>query len=300
MVVINGIIDQWRVPVGKLIRLRDYDPSWSGDTALPKDERKKYAKNVLSQDVSKLAKAQDLLYAANRWSILIILQAMDAGGKDSTIKHVMSGVNPQGCQVFSFKHPSAEELDHTFFWRYAKALPERGRIGIFNRSYFEEVLVVRVHPELVKAQRIPDLKIDDDLWADRFADINAFERHLTHNGTVILKFFLHISKDEQRKRLVKRLKDQTKQWKYSSSDIAERAFWSDYMSAYEKAISATSTKWAPWHIIPADHKWVSRSLVARIVTDAIESLHLDYPEISDSQRESIIEAKKLLETEKAD
>ena len=203
-------IDQWRVPPNKTIRLKDYDAGWSGDSDLPKADRKQFAQNVLSQDVSRLAEAQHRLYAANSWSILIILQAMDAAGKDSTIKHVMSGINPQGCQVVSFKHPSAEELDHNFLWRYAKALPERGRIGIFNRSYFEEVLVVRVHPELVNAQGIPNVKIDDDFWADRFADINAFERHLTRNGTVILKFFLHISQDEQRKRLIKRLKDPAK------------------------------------------------------------------------------------------
>jgi PPK2 family polyphosphate:nucleotide phosphotransferase len=295
MLPTNDIIDQWRVPHGERIYLKDYDPSWSGDPALPKSERKKYAETVLSQDVSKLAEAQDLLYVANRWSILMILQAMDAAGKDSTIKHVMSGVNPQGCQVYSFKHPSPEELAHTFFWRYAKALPERGHIGIFNRSYFEEVLVVRVHPELVTA---PDIKVNDDLWSDRFTDINAFERHVTRNGTVILKFFLHISKDEQRKRLIKRLKDPKKHWKFSSADIAERAFWDDYMRAYEQAISATSTKWAPWHIIPADHKWVSRALVARILTNAIESLDLHYPEISDLQRAAIAEGKKQLETEK--
>jgi PPK2 family polyphosphate:nucleotide phosphotransferase len=296
MLPTNDIIDQWRVPHGKRIYLKDYDPSWSGDPALPKFERKKYAETVLSQDVSKLAEAQDLLYVANRWSILMILQAMDAAGKDGTIKHVMSGVNPQGCQVYSFKHPSPEELAHTFFWRYAKALPERGHIGIFNRSYFEEVLVVRVHPELVTA---PDIKVNDDLWSDRFTDINAFERHVTRNGTVILKFFLHISKDEQRKRLIKRLKDPKKHWKFSAADIAERAFWGDYMRAYEQAISATSTKWAPWHIIPADHKWVSRALVARILTNAIESLDLHYPEISDIQRAAIAEGKRQLETEKS-
>ena len=227
-------IDQWRVPPNKTIRLKDYDSGWSGDPDLPKADRKQFAQTVLSQDVSRLAQAQHRLYAANRWSILIILQAMDAAGKDSTIKHVMSGINPQGCQVVSFKHPSAEELDHNFLWRYAKALPERGRIGIFNRSYFEEVLVVRVHPELVKAEGIPDTKIDDDFWADRFADINAFERHLTRNGTVILKFFLHISQDEQRKRLIKRLKDPAKRWKFSPADITERAFWNDYMKAYEE------------------------------------------------------------------
>ena len=259
MPAIEDLIDQWRIPPQKKICLANYNPDWSGDPDLPKAERKQFAANVLTQDVSKLAEAQDRLYAANRWSILIVLQAMDAAGKDGTIKHVMSGVNPQGCQVFSFKHPSAEELDHNFLWRYAKALPERGRIGIFNRSYFEEVLVVRVHPELVNAEQVPGVKINDDFWADRFADINAFERHLSRNGTLILKFFLHISKDEQRKRLLKRLKDPKKHWKFAPGDLAERAFWNDYMMAYEQAISATSTKWAPWHIIPADHKWVSRA-----------------------------------------
>jgi PPK2 family polyphosphate:nucleotide phosphotransferase len=294
----DDFIDQWRVPAGKTIRLKDYDPTWSGDANLPKAERKQFAQNVLTQDVSKLAEAQDRLYAADSWSILIILQAMDAAGKDSTIKHVMSGINPQGCQVFSFKHPSAEELDHNFLWRYAKALPERGRIGIFNRSYFEEVLVVRVHPELVNAEHVPNAQIDGEFWADRFADINTFERHLTRNGTIILKFFLHLSKDEQRKRLLKRLKDTAKQWKFSAADIAERAFWDDYMKAYEEAISATSTKWAPWHIIPADHKWVSRALVARFVTTAIEALNPQYPEVSDAQRAAINEAKKQLQAEK--
>jgi len=300
MTTSDDIIDLWRVPHGKSIKLKDYDPAWAGDPKLPKAERKEFTEKALSQDVSALAEAQERLFVADRWSILIILQAMDAAGKDGTIKHVMSGVNPQGCQVYSFKHPSAEELDHNFFWRYAKALPERGRIGIFNRSYYEEVLVVRVHPELVVAQRVPDVKIDDDFWADRFADINAFERHLTRNGTVILKFFLHISKDEQRKRLLKRLKDPKKYWKFSAADINERAFWDDYMKAFEQALSATSTKWAPWHIIPADHKWVSRAMVARIVTTAIESLDLQYPEVPDVQRAAIAEAKKQLEAEKED
>jgi PPK2 family polyphosphate:nucleotide phosphotransferase len=220
---------------------------------------------------------------------------MDAAGKDSTIKHVMSGVNPQGCEVTSFKHPSAEELDHNFLWRYARRTPERGRIGIFNRSYYEEVLVVRVHPELVQAERIPGGKLDEDFWADRFAYINAFERHLTRNGTVILKFFLHISKAEQRKRFLKRLDDPRKHWKFSPADLTERGFWDDYMKAYEEAIGATSTKWAPWYIIPADHKWVSRALVARIVIDALESLDLRYPEVTDAQRSIIEEARKQLE-----
>jgi PPK2 family polyphosphate:nucleotide phosphotransferase len=295
----DDLIDQWQVPHGKSIKLKDYDPAWCGDPSLPKAERKRFAEEVLTQDVSALAVAQDRLYASDTWSILIVLQAMDAAGKDGTIKHVMSGVNPQGCEVHSFKHPSAEELDHNFLWRYARRVPERGRIGIFNRSYFEEVLVVRVHPELVQAERIPGARLDDDFWADRYADINAFERHLTRNGTVILKFFLHISKEEQRKRFLKRLKDPGKQWKFTPSDLAERGFWDHYMKAYEDAISATSTKWASWYIIPSDHKWVARSLVARIVTGTLESLDVRYPEVTDAQRAIIEEARKQLEAEKA-
>jgi PPK2 family polyphosphate:nucleotide phosphotransferase len=298
MPVVDQLIDRVRVPHGRSIKLKDYDPGWAGDAALPKAERKRFAQEVLTQDVSALAEAQDRLYASDSWSILIILQAMDAAGKDSTIKHVMSGVNPQGCEVTSFKQPSAEELDHNFLWRYARRTPERGRIGIFNRSYYEEVLVVRVHSELIQVERIPGSRIDDDFWADRYADINAFERHLTRNGTVILKFFLHISKDEQRKRFLKRLKDPAKHWKFSPADLVERGFWNDYMKAYEDAISATSTKWAPWYIIPADHKWVSRALVARIVTKTLESLDLRYPEVTDAQRATIAEAKRQLEAEK--
>src|SRR5271166_5338976 len=290
-------IDQWRVSPNKPIQLKDFDTGWSGDPELPKPERRQFAQDVLSQDVSKLAEAQDRLYAANSWSILIILQAMDAAGKDSTIKHVMSGVNPQGCQVFSFKHPSREELDHNFLWRYTRALPERGRIGIFNRSYYEEVLVVRVHPELIKAARIPNVKIDDDFWADRYEDINALERHLTRNGTVVLKFFLYISKDEQRKRFLKRLEDPRKHWKFSAADLFERGFWDDYMKAYEEALSATSTKWAPWYIIPANHKWVSRGLVARILTSTCDKFDLCYPEVSPDQEAEIEKARRQLEAE---
>jgi PPK2 family polyphosphate:nucleotide phosphotransferase len=298
MPTIEELIDQVRVPHGRTIRLKDYDPGWAGDPARPKAERKRMAEDLLTQDVTALAEAQDRLYAADRWSILIILQAMDAAGKDGTIKHVMSGVNPQGCEVTSFKHPSAEELDHNFLWRYARRTPERGRIGIFNRSYYEEVLVVRVHPELVRAEHVPDGRIDDDFWADRFADINAFERHLTRNGTVILKFFLHLSRDEQRKRFLKRLRDPSKHWKFSAADLAERRFWDDYMKAYEGTINATSTKHAPWHIIPADHKWVSRAFVARIITRAVESLDLRYPGVTDEQRAIIEEARKQLEAER--
>ncbi len=298
--MIDDLIDRWRVSPGSKVRLKDYDSDWAGDSDLPKALRKKSAEKILTQDVSNLADAQDHLYAANSWSILIILQAMDAAGKDGTIKHVMSGVNPQGCQVFSFKQPSSEELDHNFLWRYARHAPERGRIGIFNRSYYEEVLVVRVHPELVDKERIPDAKVDDDFWADRMADINAFERHLTRNGTVILKFFLHISKNEQRKRFLKRLEDPAKQWKFSAADLAERAHWDDYMRAFEDAIEATSHKHAPWYIIPANHKWVSRALVARIITDTLESLDLKYPEVGDDQREVIARSMKQLKSERDD
>jgi PPK2 family polyphosphate:nucleotide phosphotransferase len=298
MIKVDEIINQWRVRPGKAVRLEDFDPDWDGDVKLPKLERKRFAEEALSQDVSALAEAQTRLYAADSWAILIILQAMDAAGKDSTIKHVMSGVNPHGCEVHSFKHPSPEELDHNFLWRYARVVPQRGHICVFNRSYYEEVLIVRVHPELLRAERIPDAKLDDEFWTTRYDDINAFERHLTRNGTVVLKFFLHLSKDEQRKRLLKRLNDPEKHWKFAAADLTERAFWNDYMKAYEDALSATSSKWAPWYIIPADHKWVSRALVARIVTSAIDSLNLQYPEVTKEQQNLIAEAKRQLEAEK--
>ena len=293
----DDLIARCRVPEGKKVQLKDYDTDWAGDPNVPKSERKRYAEQSLTQDVSELAEAQERLYAADSWSILMIFQAMDAAGKDGTIKHVMSGVNPQGCQVFSFKKPSAEELDHNFLWRYTRPLPERGRIGIFNRSYYEEVLVVRVHPELIKAARIPNVKIDDDFWADRYEDINALERHLTRNGTVVLKFFLNISKDEQRKRFLKRLEDPRKHWKFSAADLVERGFWDDYMKAYEEALSATSTKWAPWYIIPANHKWVTRGLVARIVASTSDKLDLRYPKVSPDQETAIEQARKQLEAE---
>ncbi len=297
MASVDELIASCRVPENKDVRLKDYEPEWAGDPKVPKEQRKQYAEKSLTEDISELAEAQDRLYAADSWSILMIFQAMDAAGKDSTIKHVMSGVNPQGCQVFSFKQPSREELDHNFLWRYTRALPERGRIGIFNRSYYEEVLVVRVHPELLKAQRIPNTKLDEGFWADRYQDINALERHLARNGTLVLKFFLHISKNEQRKRFLKRLEDPRKYWKFSAADLVERGFWDDYMKAYEEAISATSTKWAPWYIIPADHKWVSRSLVARIIVSAINKLDLTYPVVTPEQKTAIEQARKQLEAE---
>jgi PPK2 family polyphosphate:nucleotide phosphotransferase len=298
MKTIDDLWKQIRVPAGKKCRLKDYDPQWAGDKDLPKARRKEFAEKLLSENVSQLAEAQNLLYAANSWSILLIFQAMDAAGKDSTIKHVMSGVNPQGCQVYSFKHPSAEELDHNFLWRCMKALPERGRIGIFNRSYYEGVLIVKVHPELVAAQRVPDARPNrDKFWQARYDDINAFERHLTRNGTRILKFFLNISKEEQRKRFLDRLDQPDKRWKFSAADVDERRFWDDYMSAYEDALTQTSTKWAPWYVIPADHKWVTRALVARILTQEIQRLGLRFPAVTADQEAEFAEARRRLEAE---
>jgi PPK2 family polyphosphate:nucleotide phosphotransferase len=264
---------------------------------VPKKERKAYAEQILSEGVAALAPAQDLLYASDSYAILLIFQAMDAAGKDSTIKHVMSGVNPQGCQVFSFKHPSVEELEHDFFWRYAKALPERGRIGIFNRSYYEEVLIVKVHPEILANQRIPGATPTKELWQTRYDDINNFERHLTQNGTVILKFFLNISKEEQARRFLERLEDPTKHWKFSDADMQERGYWDEYMEAFETCLRETSTKSAPWHVIPADRKWVARAMVAKIVSSTIEGLDLKYPDVPPEKQSQIAAAKKTLEKE---
>lgn len=291
------MIDLFRVPPGKRVKLKNYDPAWSGDEYFAKADRKRFAEELLARDIAALAKAQDLLYASDTWSVLLIFQAMDAAGKDGTIKHVMSGVNPQGCQVYSFKHPSTEELDHNFLWRCMKALPERGRIGIFNRSYYEDVLVVKVHPELLVAQHVPGAKPNAKLWKRRYDDINRFERHLTRNGTKVLKFFLHISKDEQRRRFIERVENPDKHWKFSASDMAERECWDDYMRAYEDALSATSTKWAPWYVVPADHKWVSRTMVAAIVTGAIASLGLKYPEVTPEKAEQIAQARQRLQTQ---
>jgi PPK2 family polyphosphate:nucleotide phosphotransferase len=297
MVSLKDILDTVRVAPGKKMRLKDYDPSWAGDRKVPKAERKAFAKDQLTQSLDALAVSQEKLYAADSYAILLVFQAMDAAGKDSTIKHVMTGVNPQGCQVFSFKHPSAEELQHNFLWRYSRSLPERGRIGIFNRSYYEEVLVVKVHPKLVAAQGLPDAKINDKFWQARYDDINAYERHLTRNGTIILKFYLNLSRDEQRKRFLERLEKPEKHWKFSDADIAERGYWDDYMSAYEECLGATSTEWAPWYVIPANHKWVSRALVAGIVANTIESLNLEYPEVTAEKRRQIEAARKQLENE---
>jgi PPK2 family polyphosphate:nucleotide phosphotransferase len=300
-VIRKDIIDLFRVPSGGApVRLKDYDPGWAQTEEmeeLGKEALKERALRALDQNRADLARAQDLLYADDRYAVLIVLQAMDAAGKDGTIKHVLSGVNPQGCQVFSFKKPTAEELDHTFLWRYMKCLPERGRIGIFNRSYYEDVLVVKVHPELLAAQRLPGGKFGKRFWRRRYQDINAFERHLVRNGTVILKFFLHVSKEEQKRRFLERLDRPEKHWKFSPSDLQERAYWGRYMRAYEACLSATNTRWAPWYVVPADHKWVTRTVVADVVTTAIQSLDLKYPEVSDEQREFLAEAKRRLSAE---
>lgn len=299
---IEDIIEMCRVRPGKKFRIKDHDPGWEGDKSIPEERRRQFAEQLLSQDVNELAEAQELLYAADTWSLLVVFQAMDAAGKDSTIKHVLSGVNPQGCHVTSFKQPSVEELDHNYLWRCSKALPERGRIGIFNRSYYEECLVVRVHPEYLKYQQLPNLqapdaKIKKSFWKDRFEDINNFETHLTRNGTAIVKFFLNVSKDEQKKRFLERLNERDKLWKFSLGDLKERARWDDYMEAYEECIEATSTEEAPWYVIPADNKWVMRAIVARVIVSTIKSLKLEWPKVPDADRAALEQAKKQLMTE---
>src|SRR5687768_18066426 len=249
----------FRVPTHGRVRLKDFDSAWAARDhfrELKKDQLKARAETFLKSNLADLAAAQEVLWATDRHSVLIVLQAMDGAGKDGTIKHVMRGVNPQGCQVFSFKKPSDEELDHNFLWRYMKALPERGRIGIFNRSYYEDVLVVRVHPEILDRQQLPQGKKGDRFWQNRFDDINAFERHLVRNGTVVLKFFLHLSNEEQRRRFAARLEDPAKHWKFSSADLDEREHWDAYQSAFQDMLNETSTTWAPWWVVPADHKWV--------------------------------------------
>jgi PPK2 family polyphosphate:nucleotide phosphotransferase len=294
---LKDLLEHCRISAGKKFKLKDHDPSWAGDRDIAKADRRDFAEKTLSEDVASLAAAQDVLYASDSWSILVVLQAMDAAGKDGIIKHVMSGTNPQGCQVHSFKQPSSEELDHDFLWRCMVHLPERGKIGIFNRSYYEEVLVVKVHPEYLGAQRIPDAKIDKDFWRARYEDINCFEHHLSRNGTKIVKLFLNISKEEQRKRFLDRINEPDKHWKISPSDIAERAHWDEYMDAFEECIAETSSDEAPWYVIPSNHKWVARSLVANILVQTIDSLDLKYPEVSPDKMKAIEAAKKQLEKE---
>ncbi len=295
------LLKQFHVEPGSEVDLKKYvTDRTETDNAkeLGKDVIKERAAAILDESKAKLDEAQNLLYASDTHSVLLIFQAMDAAGKDGTIRHVMSGVNPQGCQVFSFKKPSAEELDHNFLWRYMKALPERGRIGIFNRSYYEDVLVVKVHPEWLGPGA--PAKPDKNFWEKRYEDINNFEKHLTRNGTLVLKFFLHLSKDEQRRRFIERLTNPQKHWKFSDADLAEREHWKDYRKAFEDAITATSTKRAPWYIIPADRKYVARALVADIVTTAIQDLKLEYPKVSEEKMAALAIARETLEKQGKD
>jgi PPK2 family polyphosphate:nucleotide phosphotransferase len=292
MSVSRDLSKPYRVDNGRKFRLKDFDP---GDSSGVKS--KKLAEKELPRGVERLSDLQDKLYAQDRWAILLIFQAMDAAGKDGAIKHVMSGVNPQGCQVFSFKQPSVEELDHDYMWRANKCIPERGRIGIFNRSYYEEVLVVRVHKELLERERMPPSLVTKNIWSERFADINAYEHYLSRNGVVIRKFFLNLSKDEQKKRFLKRLDEPTKNWKFSATDVAEREHWPDYMIAYEEMIQHTATPYAPWHVVPADNKWYTRLVVAAAIIDALEDLNLHYPIVDRAKRKELKAARAALEHE---
>jgi PPK2 family polyphosphate:nucleotide phosphotransferase len=280
-------VDPFRITKGKNFRLKDFDPADTCGLKMDKGE----AAKLLQRGNEWLAEEQEMLYAQDRWSVLLIFQAMDAAGKDGTIKHVMSGVNPQGCQVFSFKQPSSEDLDHDFMWRYAKSLPERGRIGIFNRSYYEEVLVVRVHPEILERQKLPPKLVSKHIWDERLADIAHFEDYITRQGTLVLKFFLNVSRKEQKNRFMERLDKPKKNWKFSASDVHERRFWSDYMYAFEEAISATASKHAPWYIVPADNKWFTRLFVAAAIVSAIEELSLSFPKIDDKMKKELAAAR---------
>jgi len=285
----DDLTKAFRVTDGKQFRLKDWDP---GDTRGFKSREK--AQEALTQGIARLREDQDKLYAQDRWALLLIFQAMDAAGKDSTIKHVMSGVNPQGCHVSSFKAPSAEELDHDYMWRTTRRLPERGQIGIFNRSYYEEVLVVRVHPEILAKQRISEKLVTKDIWKERYEDMNAFERYLTRNGTVIRKFYLHVSKEEQKQRFLDRLAEPEKNWKFSLQDVKEREHWDAYMQAYEDMIRSTSTEAAPWYVVPADHKWFTRVAIAELVGEALEGLDLAFPKPSKEQLAGLAKARRRL------
>jgi len=285
------IAEVYRVTKGGKFRLKDMDP---GDTFGLKSEAKPRAKEGLAMGVELLAGLQDKLYAQDRWGVLLIFQAMDAAGKDGAIKHVMSGVNPQGCQVHPFKSPSAEDLDHDYLWRAMKALPNRGEIGIFNRSYYEETLVVRVHPEFLAKQKIPRELVTKNIWKQRFEDIRNFERYLANNGIVVCKFFLHLSKKEQKRRFLERLETPGKNWKFSAADMAERGFWDDYQEAYEDMIRHTASKHAPWYVVPADNKWFTRIVVAAAVIDALVGLNLEYPKVSPDKLKELAAAKRVL------
>ena len=291
---IQRYVDPFRITKGKGFRLKNIDPADTCGLQLGKGE----AADLLARGTQWLAEEQDMLYAQDSWSLLLLFQAMDAAGKDGTIKHVMSGVNPQGCQVFSFKQPSSEDLDHDFMWRYIKCLPERGRIGIFNRSYYEEVLVVRVHSKILESQRLPAQHVSKRIWDERLSDIAQFEDYLSRQGTVILKFLLHISREEQKKRFMQRLDRPQKHWKFSAADIRERGFWDDYMHAFEEAIKATASKHAPWFVVPADNKWFTRLVIAAAIVEAVEKLALSYPKIDAAKKKELATARRVLAREK--
>jgi PPK2 family polyphosphate:nucleotide phosphotransferase len=286
----------YRVSDGKGFRLRDFDPRDTGRGPRT-PQTKDAAQRLLKMGVARLAELQERLYAQNQWALLLIFQAMDAAGKDSAIKHVMSGVNPQGCQVFSFKAPSAEDLDHDFMWRTSRCLPERGRIGIFNRSYYEEVLVVRVHPALLERQRLPPSLVTGEIWDERFQDIRGFERYLGRNGVLVRKFFLHVSRKKQKERFLERLDEPEKHWKFSETDVHERRYWDDYMRAYEDMIRHTATKAAPWYVVPADHKWFTRLVVTAAIIDALEDLDVAFPRVDTARRKHLAAARAALRAE---
>ena len=291
---IKKYVDPFRVTEGKDFRLKDFDPGDTRGLTLDKGQ----ASELLARGTEWLAEEQDMLYAQDRWSLLLVFQAMDAAGKDGTIRHVMSGINPQGCQVFSFKQPSKEDLSHDFLWRYYKCLPERGRIGIFNRSYYEEVLIVRVHEDILKRQRLPPHLVGKRIWDERLADIAHFEDYFTRQGAVILKFFLHISRTEQKKRFLERLDNPEKHWKFSCSDVHERGYWGDYMHAFEEAIRATASKSAPWYVVPADNKWFARLIVAAATVEAVEQLDLTYPKVDAKRKKELLAVRAALAGEK--
>jgi len=295
--------EDFKVPAGKAVSLKDYDSGWVPKWAKKQEQKnhkkavKDHALGVLEENRKKLISVQELLWASDSYAMLIILQGMDAAGKDSTIRHVLSGVNPQGCEVTAFRTPSVEELDHDFLWRYVKALPERGRIGIFNRSYYEDVLIVKVRPEVLKKQKLPPQDEGKVFWENRYEDINLFERHLIRSGTIVLKFFLHISKETQKDRFIKRLEDPDKHWKVSLTDLSERSKWQEYLQAYEEMLNNTSTPWAPWYVIPADKKWVTHACVSEIMVSNIEKLRLKYPVLDSNQNAALEEARAKLEKE---
>ena len=300
MSVRERVLKQLLVEPGAPFVLAERDPRWTGGPdyeGLSQEELKAEAKAVLAQGVDELSEAQELLWASDSYALLVVFQAMDAAGKDSAIAHVMTGVNPQGVQVVSFGKPSSEELDHDFLWRISKALPERGRIGIFNRSHYEEVVALRVHPEWLESQRLPPGAAGEQFWAQRYEDINALERHLDRNGTKIVKFFLNVSKEEQKRRFLARLDRPHKEWKFNAADVTERAHWDDYMAAFEAALAATSTPWAPWYVIPADHKPLTQALIARILVETIQSLDLQWPQVSEQEHRDNLEARRRLEAE---